>query len=60
MAGGISDPISALVLCNPGTVYMSVINGRIRIKDYQVLENEMEKIIGEQNRMQKRILEREA
>lgn len=60
MAGGISDPISALVLCNPGTVYMSVINGRIRIKDYQVLENEMEQIIGEQNRMQKRILEREA
>ncbi len=60
MAGGISDPISALVLCNPGTVYMSVINGDIRIKAYQILEKDMEKIIQEQNRMQKRILEKEA
>ena len=59
MAGGISDPVSAIILCNPGTVYMSVINGQIRIKDHQILEKEMDKIISEQNRMQKLILEKE-
>ena len=60
MAGGISDPVSAIILCNPGNVYMSVINGTVRIKDYQVLEKELEQIIREQNRMQKSILEKEA
>ncbi len=60
MAGGLSDPISALVLCNPGPVYLSVINGNIRIKDSYILEEDMAHIISEQNRMQKNILEKEA
>ncbi len=59
MAGGISDPISALVLCNPGPVYMSVINGEIRIKDYELMEQDMARLISNQNKMQKKILEME-
>ncbi|HPR96285.1 MAG TPA: 8-oxoguanine deaminase [Thermotogota bacterium] len=59
MAGGISDPVSALILCNPGTVFMSVINGVIRIKEGEVIEDNFNVLIRNQNAMLEAILKKE-
>jgi hypothetical protein len=59
MAGGISDPISALILCNPGNVYLSVINGNIRIKEGEIIEDNLNELIANQNAMLSAILRKE-
>jgi len=56
MAGGISDPVSALILCNPGNVDTSVINGEIRIKNGKIQEDRMEDIIRKQNALSEKLI----
>ena len=57
-AGGLSDPLSALVLCDMKNVDLSIINGKIRIKDGIILDEDLKGIIDTQNAMSKGILER--
>ncbi|HOM55087.1 MAG TPA: amidohydrolase family protein, partial [Thermotogota bacterium] len=57
-AGGLSDPIAALVLCDAKRVDLSVINGEIRIRDGRLLGVELSELIREQNRISKEILTR--
>lgn len=52
MAGGaVHDPMAALLLCNVGTVSLSVINGRIVVKDGKLLTIDLEKLIERHNQI---------
>jgi 8-oxoguanine deaminase len=50
-AGGLHDPVAALVFCAPASVALSVINGRIVVKDGRLTTLELPKIIEAQNRL---------
>jgi 8-oxoguanine deaminase len=50
-AGGQHDPVAALVFCAPASVALSVINGRIVVKDGRLTTLELPKIIEAQNRL---------
>lgn len=52
MAGGaVHDPVGALLLCNVGTVSLSVINGRVVVKDGKLLTVDLEKLIERHNQI---------
>lgn len=52
MAGGaVHDPMAALLLCNVGTVSLSVINGRIVVKDGKLLTIDLDKLIERHNQI---------
>jgi len=57
-AGGLSDPIAAIVLCDAKGVDLSVINGEIRVRDGRLVGVELDDLIREQNRISKEILSR--
>ena len=51
MAGGaVHDPLAALVFCQPSTVDLSVINGRVRIQGGRFVDVDLRAVIDEQNR----------
>ena len=51
MAGGaVHDPRAALVFCQPSTVDLSVINGRVRIQGGRFVDVDLRAVIDEQNR----------
>jgi len=56
-AGCLSNPLSALVMCDAKSVDLSVINGEIKIKDGEILDDEVEYFVREHNRISKRLLE---
>jgi cytosine/adenosine deaminase-related metal-dependent hydrolase len=50
LAGGaVHDPLAALVFCNPPRVDLSVINGRVRIQDGALLDNDLPPLIERHN-----------
>ena len=50
LAGGaVHDPVAALVFCHPPKVDLSVINGRIRVQDQQLLDVELPVLIKRHN-----------
>lgn len=51
MAGGQSDPLASLVFCTPPKVAWSIINGRIVIREGELLTQSLPHIIEEQNRV---------
>jgi 8-oxoguanine deaminase len=52
MAGGaVHDPLAALLLCNTGTVSLSVINGRVVVRDGKLLTIDLEKLIERHNQI---------
>lgn len=55
-SGGLSDPLGAIVLCDAKQVDISVINGIIKVREGNLLEPELEKLITQQNKISKRIL----
>lgn len=55
-AGGLSDPASAILMCDAGKVDFSMINGKIRIKDSEILEEDIDEIIHNQNKLSERLL----
>ncbi len=55
-AGGLSDPVSLLVMCDAKSVDLSVINGKIRIKDGTILDEELPSFIERHNRYAKALL----
>jgi cytosine/adenosine deaminase-related metal-dependent hydrolase len=48
-AGGLHDPVAALVLCESGQVDLSIINGRIRVANGQVVGLDLPHLIRRQN-----------
>ena len=50
LAGGaVHDPLAALVFCQPPNVDLSVINGRVRVRDGQLLDVELPSLIERHN-----------
>lgn len=57
-AGGLSDPLAALLTCAPGQVWLSVINGNVIVEDGQFLPFELPPLIENHNRLSRMMLER--
>lgn len=55
-AGGLSDPLGALVLCDPKQVDLSVINGKTRVKSGIIMESDLQLFINQQNKISDKIL----
>lgn len=52
LAGGaVHDPLAALVFCRPGNVDLSIINGRVRIRDGAFVDVDLPKLIERHNRI---------
>ena len=50
LAGGaIHDPLAALVFCQPPNVDLSIINGRVRVRDGQLLDPDQRALIARHN-----------
>jgi 8-oxoguanine deaminase len=56
-AGGLHDPLAALVFCTPQQVDLSVINGRIVVEGGKLLPVELEPVIERHNRIAQRLVE---
>jgi len=50
-AGGLHDPVAALVLCDAGRVDLSIVNGRIRVEGGQLVDVDLAALIERQNRL---------
>lgn len=57
-AGGLADPVAALVTCAPGQVWLSVINGRVVVEEGQFLPFELPPLIEKHNRIGLEMMER--
>lgn len=50
LAGGaVHDPLAALVFCQPPDVDLSVINGRVRVQEGQMLDVELPPLVERHN-----------
>ncbi|ELM3659628.1 8-oxoguanine deaminase [Edwardsiella piscicida] len=58
-AGARHDPLAALVFCNPGNVALSVINGRVVIRDGQLQTIDLPQVIAKHNRLSTLLLHAE-
>jgi cytosine/adenosine deaminase-related metal-dependent hydrolase len=58
LAGGLHDPVAALVLCDVGRVDLSMVNGRIRVRDGQLVGVDMAELIRNQNDRAAALVER--
>jgi len=57
-AGAVSDPVAALLTCAPGRVWLSVINGRIRVRDGALLQGGLEPLIIRHNQLAEGLLQK--
>ena len=55
-AGALHDPVGALVFCAPPAVALSVINGRIVVRDGQLLTLETERLAERHNALSRRLM----
>lgn len=56
LAGGLSDPAASLVMCDPGKVDFEMINGKQKIINGKINDNDLENYINEQNRISKKLI----
>ena len=54
-AGGLLDPVAALVLCTPGHVHLSVINGEAVISGGKLLTCDLEELVAAHNEASARV-----
>jgi len=47
--GAVHDPLAALVFCQPPNVDLSIINGRVRVRDGQILDLELAPLVARHN-----------
>ncbi|MEN6410117.1 MAG: amidohydrolase family protein, partial [Anaerolineaceae bacterium] len=57
-AGGLHDPVAALVLCASGQVDLSMVNGKLRVVDGQLVGVDLLALIKEQNRIAANLVQR--
>jgi 8-oxoguanine deaminase len=55
-AGAQADPLAALLFCTPPTVDLSIINGRVIVKDGQLLGLELSETVARHNRLAQELL----
>jgi 8-oxoguanine deaminase len=55
-AGAQADPLAALLFCTPPTVDLSIINGRVVVKDGQLLGLELSETVARHNRLAQELL----
>ncbi len=55
-SGGLSDPVSALVMCDARYVDISVINGEIKVRDGKILDEELPDFIKRHQKYSKELL----
>jgi 8-oxoguanine deaminase len=56
MAGGLHDPVAALVFCPPAGVALSVINGRVVVREGRLTTVELPTLIEAQNRLSRALV----
>ncbi len=57
LAGGaVHDPLAALVFCQPPNVTLSVVNGRVRVRDGELLGVDLPALIADHNRIARALL----
>jgi 8-oxoguanine deaminase len=56
LAGALHDPVSALVFCAPGEVALSVINGRVVVKDGRIATLDLAVLIERHNRLARELV----
>jgi cytosine/adenosine deaminase-related metal-dependent hydrolase len=54
--GALHDPVAALLLCNPRGVDLSVVNGRVIVRDGQLLTTDLPHLVERHNRAAARLL----
>ena len=57
-AGALNDPVAALLTCAPGRVWLSVINGRIRVRDGALLQGGLDPLIIRHNQLAEGLLQK--
>ena len=57
-AGGLHDPVAALVLCDAGTVDLNIVNGQLRVLDGQLVDVDLPGLITSQNRLAAALVQR--
>lgn len=58
--GALHDPVAALLFCNPSTVDLSVINGRVIVKDSQLTTLDLDPHIERHNQISRAMIRDEA
>jgi len=56
MAGGLSDPVASLVLCDMHGSDLVMINGKIRVQNGRVIDNDLPELIRRQNEISKKMI----
>ena len=59
-AGGMSDPVASLLTCNPGTVWLSVINGQIIVENGHIPGLDIPALVEQHNRILRQLLTKAA
>lgn len=57
-AGGLHDPLAALVLCDFGYVDLSIVNGQIRVRDGQLVGTNLRELIRRHNMLAEDLVRR--
>ena len=57
-AGALGDPVAGLLTCAPGTVWLSVINGRVVVDNHQLVGIDLSDLIKKHNRISHGMLRR--
>lgn len=55
-AGGLADPLSSLVTCQPTNVWLSVINGEVIVEDGEFQRFDVEPLIRQHNNLSQRLI----
>jgi len=55
-AGALHDPLAALVFCTPQKVDLSVVNGRVRVKEQQIVDLDLNALVRRHNTISRRML----
>ena len=56
MAGGLSDPVASLVLCDPHKSDMVMVNGKIRVQNGRVIDSELPGLIKRHNEISSKLI----
>lgn len=57
-AGALGDPVAALLTCAPGTVWLSVINGRVVVENHQLVGIDVTGLVKKHNQISHGMLRR--
>jgi cytosine/adenosine deaminase-related metal-dependent hydrolase len=56
LAGGLHDPLAALVFCAPAQVAMSVINGKVVVQDGNLVTIDLPRLVEQHNRLARQLV----